>query len=175
VPEEVSMLEHRLDEKDPERSKKLFLGFIAASIVVAITVGLVSLIPSREQEESDMLREAFREGSAEFEALTRRIIAETDYRNTTESTIPLGTVMMSIAGTLKNRSDKVITGLQVTVAVLDVKGGVIKERAMVVIPSEKAELAPGEELRTVVRMDGFTQNDGRAGVKWKVTAIRVAE
>jgi hypothetical protein len=169
------MLDNRLNERDPERLKKLFFGFIAASALVALTIGLISLIPSQGQQESDMLKEAFREGSAEFETLTRRIIAETDYRNTMESPIPLGTVMMSVAGTLKNRSDKVITGLQVKVAVLDLKGAVIQERAMVVIPSEKAELAPGEEMKTVVRMDGFTENDGRAGVKWKVTAIRVAD
>jgi len=122
-----------------------------------------------------MLEGAVREGSDEFAALTRKIIAETDYDNTLESPIGLGTVMMSVAGKLRNRSDKVITGLEVKVAVLDMKGIAMQEKKFIVVPTERDQLGPGEEMRTVVRMDGFSQNDGRAGVKWKVTAIKIAD
>lgn len=169
------MLDDSLNKKNPNNRKTLLFGFVFASIIVAIAVGLLTLIPSREQKESEMLEGAVREGSAEFERLTKKVVAETDYENTVESPIGLGTVMMSVAGKLRNRSDRVITGLEVKVAVLDIKGATIRERKMIVVPTERPLLAPGEEMKTVVRMDGFSENDGRSGVKWKVTAIKVAE
>jgi len=169
------MLDDSLKKTGVNRAKALLIPLVAASIIVALSIGLFLLISSRKQQDSEMLEGAVREGSAEFATLTRKIIAETDYENTLESPIGLGTVMMSVAGKLRNRSDKVIVGLEVKVAVLDMKGIAMQEKKFIVVPTEKEQLAPGEEMSTVVRMDGFAENDGRAGVKWKVTAIKVAE
>jgi hypothetical protein len=169
------MLDDSLKKTEVNRAKTLLIPIVVASIIVALSIGFFLLISSGQKQESEMLEGAIREGSDEFATLTRKIIAETDYDNTLESPIGLGTVMMSVAGKLRNRSDKVIIGLEVKVAVLDIKGVAMQEKKFIVVPTERDRLAPGEEMSTVVRMDGFSQNDGRAGVKWKVTAIKIAE
>ena len=150
--------------------------FIAALLIgialIAGAVYLISLKPSTFEEKQLSIEGAFREGSPEFEALTKRIAIQTDENNTTESPIGLGTIVMFISGDIKNLSDKTLTGLEINVGVLDFYGNIIKEKTLVVIPEQVERLEPKKIMDVTVRIDGFEKAQDRASIRWKVTAIR---
>lgn len=150
--------------------------FIVAFIVAAGAVGgalwLISLQPSMEEQIKQGIEGAVRPGSPEFEALTKRIVIQTDADRTMESPIGLGTIVMSIAGQIKNLSDKTITGLEINVSVIDTFGKPIKDKTLIVVPNQYQRLQPNEVADVVVRIDGFDPDADRANIRWKVTAIK---
>ena len=79
---------------------------------------------------------------------------------------------MNIAGRLRNNGDKVITGLEIKVSVVDISGKVIKDNTLLVVPNQKKTFAPKEQMDVTVRIDGFRPDDDRANIRWKVTAIK---
>lgn len=154
-------------------NKTLLVAILVAVLVVAGGVLLIwKLQPSMEEQQSQALTGAVREGSPEFETLTKRVIAETDEENTWQSPVGTGGIMMNIAGRLRNNSDKVITGLEINVSVVDITGKVVKDKTLVVVPMQKKTFAPKEQINVNVRIDGFRQDDDRANIRWKVTAIK---
>jgi hypothetical protein len=78
------------------------------------------------------------------------------------------------AGTIRNKGTKVINGLEVNVAVVTQFNEVLKEKRVLVVPTQRPELGPGETIDITLSVDGFNKNDDRANIRWKVTAIRVA-
>ncbi len=153
-------------------------GFLAAIVIAVLVVaGGVGLIwkfqPSMEEQKKEVLEGAFREGSPEFATMMRRIIAETDPDKTWESPLGTGYLMMNIAGRIKNFSDKTLTGLEVQVSVIDQFGKTVKDKRVIVVPTQQATLEPQGVMDVVVRIDGFNKDDDRARIRWLVTAIKV--
>jgi len=150
--------------------------FIVAFIVAAIAIGgliwLMSLKPSMQQQVEQNMDGAFREGSPEFVALTKKIVIQTDEDRTMQSPIGLGTIVMSIGGKIKNITGKTVTGLEINVAVIDTFGKPIKDKTLIVVPNQYAKLNTDEVADITVRIDGFDPKDDRANIRWKVTAIK---
>lgn len=159
-------------DKQPKGINKYMLIAVAAALViVGGIVFLVSRIPSDSEQQVQVLEGAFREGSPEFEALTKRIVAETD--EATQATTPLGMVLMTVNGKIRNNSDRVITALEVRVTIVDAKGNPVKDRVVLVVPGNGfEEFKPKQELKVSVSIDGFKETDDRADIRWKVTAIK---
>lgn len=164
--------------ENPEPKKGINKTFIAAFLVGAVLVGGVvfGLFKFRgatvEEQKSRVFEDALTEGSADFEALTRRIVIQTN--EATQATTPLGAVLMTARGTIRNNSDKVITALEVKVSILDEKRNPVKEKSVIVVPGEKfLKLEPRQEVELSVSIDGFKEGDDRADIRWKVTAIKV--
>ena len=153
-------------------SKAFIISAIAALLLVVGAIAIWSLIPSQATIEQTALEGAYREGSPEFEALTKRIIIQTDQNRTTESPTALGNIMMTIPAKITNRTDKTLTTLEIKVGVVDTKGQVIKEKTMLVVPKQQTSLAPGEAMNVIGVVEGFEATDDRANVQWKVTAIK---
>ena len=82
---------------------------------------------------------------------------------------------MGITGRVKNKGNKMIDGLEVNVAVVDQFNQVLKEKRVLVVPTQQEQLAPGETIPITLTIDGFDRNDDRANIRWKVTAIRTPE
>jgi hypothetical protein len=121
-----------------------------------------------------MLNGAYREGSPEFAEITKDIIISTDDR-TVESPTGMGTISMFINGKIRNKGTKTITVLEVNVGVVTQFNKVLKERRIVVVPVQQSTLAPGETIPITLTMDGFTKDDDRANIRWKVTAIKTKQ
>jgi hypothetical protein len=152
---------------------KIFIfALLAAVLLVAAGIGLWSLKPSIAGMEEEALEGVHREGSPEFEEVTKRILVKPDMNRTTESPTALGTIMMSIPAVIHNRSDKVLTTLEVNVGVIDQKGKVLKEKTYLVVPREQPYLGPNQAVSTTAVVEGFGRDDDRANVKWKVTAVK---
>lgn len=152
---------------------KIFIfALLAGVLLVAAGIGLWSLKPSIAGMEEEALEGVHREGSPEFEEITKRILVKPDMNRTTESPTALGTIMMSIPAVIHNRSDKVLTTLEVNVGVIDQKGKVLKEKTYLVVPREQPYLGPNQAVSTTAVVEGFRRDDDRANVKWKVTAVK---
>ena len=154
-------------------NKSFLIAILIAVLLVAGGVLLIwKLQPSMQEQQEQALSGAVREGSPDFDALTRRIIAETDEDNTWQSPVGTGGIMMQIAGRIRNNGDKVVTGLEIKVSVVDISGKVIKDKTLVIVPIQKRKLAPKEQMNVTIRIDGFAPDDDRANIRWKVTAIK---
>lgn len=154
-------------------NKSLLIAIAVAVLVVVGAVGaLIVFQPSYEEQKSQQLAGAVREGQPEFEALTKRIVAETDEDGTWFSPVGTGTIMMSIAGRIKNNSDKVVTGLEIRVSVLDFGGKVVRENTVTIVPTQQKRLEPKSQMNVRVQVEGFKPEDDRSSIRWKVTAIK---
>jgi hypothetical protein len=154
-------------------NKSFLIAILVAVLVVAGGIFLIwKFQPSMEEQQAQALTGAVRAGSPEFDAITKRIVAENNEDETWFSPVGTGGIMMQIAGRIRNNSDKTLTGLELNVAVLDSFGKVVKDNTLLVVPNQKAKLAPKEQMNVTVRIDGFRRDDDRARIQWKVTAIK---
>jgi len=160
---------------DWSEKRKIVVAFIVAFLVVGALIAVISSIPTSQEIERRSLEGAVREGSPEFEALTKKISIANDDDNTLESPTALGTITMALSGRIRNMTGKTITGLEIKVSVVDRMNNPIKEKKLVVVPTQKESLLPEEVMPVRFTIDGFKKEDDRAMVRWKVTAIKVKE
>lgn len=150
----------------------LFGAVLAVLVVVGIVTGVV-LMPTPEEEKQAVLEDSFKEGSPEFDEYTKQIVISTDPERLIESTTGLGDIIMQIGGSIYNRGDKTITGLEISVGMINSKGELIRDKKVLVIPKEYPELKPKETIDVSVNVPGFEPDDDRANARWKVTAIKL--
>lgn len=148
---------------------------IGALFGIAVIGGLIVIAmqrPSMDDQKAAILADALHEDSPEFQKITKDIIISTS-DNTVESPNAFGTISMFITGTIRNKGERTIDGLQVNVAVVDSFNQTIKEKRVLVVPTQIGQLGPGESIPITLSLDGFNKKDDRANIRWKVTAIRV--
>ncbi|HMO82270.1 MAG TPA: hypothetical protein PKD24_15945 [Pyrinomonadaceae bacterium] len=164
-------------QKFNEETKRSYTGYLIGGLIgiVAIGVGvwLLTLQPSMEEQKSAVLDGSYREGSPEFEELTKDIIIST-HRDTVESPNAFGAISMFIKGNVRNKSEKTFNGLEINVAVVDEFEEVVKEKRVLAIPTQAPRLEPDTTIPITLSIDGFKRSDDRANIRWRVTAIRVA-
>jgi hypothetical protein len=152
---------------------KIFLvALVIGILIVSAVVGFFALRPTQQQIVSEQLGGAVREGSPEFEALTRRIAIQTDEQNTTQSPTGMGTIVMMIAGRIRNYTGRTLTGLEVKVTVVDQLGNPVKDKVVAAVPMQQEKLEANESMPVRVMIEGFDKDDDRAMIRWKVTAIK---
>jgi len=159
------------NEKKIGINKGLIIGALIGLVVVAVGIWLMSFRPSVEDQMATILEGSYREGSPEFDEVTKDIVISTDDR-TVESPNGFGNISMFIVGKIRNKGPKVINALEVNVAVVDQFNAVLKEKRVLVIPGQRSSIGPGEVIPITLSLDGFGKNDDRANIRWKVTAIR---
>lgn len=168
-------MESFLEER--EQKKRSGLAFLTGGLAGAVVIGLViwyfAQQPSMEQQVENILAGSHREGSSEFNEVTKDIIISTG-ENTVESPNAFGTISMFITGRIRNKGTRTVNGLEVHVAVVDRFNEVLKEKRVLVVPTQQAQLGPGEVIPITLSLDGFDKRDDRANIRWKVTAIRTA-
>jgi hypothetical protein len=160
-------------KEKPKTSYNILIGAILVAVLfVAGFILLLYMRPSEKSIQQKALETSLKPGSPEFEALTRKIVISTDENRLMQSPTALGTIMMSIGGNLKNLTGKTLTLVEVNVAVVDMKGNVLKDENVLVIPRQSETLADREEVPITATIEGFKKEDERANFRWKVTAIK---
>jgi hypothetical protein len=159
--------------EEPKRGfSPLFVGgVIAALVFIGISVWILSFKPSMEDQTDRILQGSYHEGTPEFAELNKDIIISTD-ENTVESPTGMGTISMYIRGNAKNKGTRNITVLEVNVGVITQQNQVLKEKRVLVVPTEQPHLGPDETIPITLSIDGFDRRDDRASIRWKVTAIK---
>lgn len=170
-------METLFQEPNKEKgSKKILIAALAIAVLaVAAIIALISLKPSQTVVEQDYLKGAYREGSPEFQTLTKKIVCQTIENATTSSPTAMGTKMMSIGGTIQNFTGKTLTGLELKVGVVDTFRSVVKERTVTVIPTQREQLDNNQTMPVRVNIEGIDPNADLANITWKVTAIKTGD
>lgn len=153
--------------------KALILGGIVGIVLLGAGIWLLTRQPSMDDQMANILEGSYHEGTPEFAAITKDIVISTA-DDTVQSPNAFGTISMYIGGKIRNKGDKVINGLEINVAVIDSFNKVLKEKRVLVVPTQRPQLAPGEMIDIHLEIPGFDRQDDRANIRWKVTAIRVA-
>lgn len=163
-----SLLERREEKKG--NYKVYTLGALIGIVSIGLTIWLL-IGPSMQEQMESILQGSYREGAPEFALLTKDIIISTG-DNTVESPNAFGAISMFIQGNIRNKGNRVINGLEVNVAVVNQFNDVLKEKRVLVVPTQQPRLMPGETIPITLSLDGFSKKDDRANIRWKVTAIR---
>ncbi len=164
------------EEKKSGINKGFLIGGLVGIVLIAIVVLIAMQRPSMEDQKAAVLADALREDSPEFQEITKDIIIGTDPDKTVQSPNTLnGSITMWITGNIRNKGSRTLNGLEVNAAVVDQFNQVLREKRVLVIPTQRELLGPGESIPITLSIDGFTREDDRANIRWKVTAIRAAQ
>ena len=162
----------------PEEKRGINKVFIAAALigvaVIGAVIGVLSLRPSSEEQAAQILEGSLREGSSRFAELTKDIIISTD-KNTIESPMAMGTISMFIVGRIRNKGTRTLNALEINCAVVTQFNQVLREKRILVVPTQVPRLGPEDIIPVTLSLDGFAKDDDRANIRWKVSAIRVEE
>ena len=161
---------------EPQEEKKgfnwiLVIGSLVGLVIIGVVVLLLMQQPSIDDQKAAILEGSYREGTPEFDGITKDIIISTA-DDTVQSPNAFGTISMYIHGTIRNKGNRVINGLEINVAVVDTFNKVLREERRLVVPTQRPQLGPGETIDVRLEISGFTPKDDRANIRWKVTAIR---
>ena len=161
---------------EPRESKKgfnwtLVIGSLVGMALVGAAIGLLMQQPSMDDQKAAVLEGSFHEGSPEFEQITKDIVISTS-DDTVQSPNAFGSISMYIKGRIRNKGNRTITGLEINVAVVDTFNKVLREKRILVVPTQVSQLAPEEIIPVSLEIAGFDRKDDRANIRWKVTAIR---
>ena len=147
-----------LFEKEPKKgiNKTYLVGGLIGLVVVAAVIAAAMLLQgkSMDEQKQDVLADALREGSPQFEEVTKDIIIATG-DNTVESPNAFGYISMFITGKIRNKGTRNINGLEVKVAVVDQFDQTLKEKRVLVVPTQVQLLGPGESIPITLAIDGF--------------------
>ena len=160
----------------PAEKRSVNKVFIAAALVGVAVIGaaifVLSLRPSAQEQVTQILEGSLREGSPEFAELTKDIVISTD-KNTIESPMAAGTISMFIRGKIRNKGTRTLNALEVNCAVVTQFNQVLREKRILVVPTQVPRLEPEDIIPVTLTLDGFAKDDDRANIRWKVTAIGV--
>jgi hypothetical protein len=152
--------------------------FVGAILVALVLIGGIILLLSRRPPVDDQMAQlvasAYHEGAPEFADLSKDIIISTDDR-TVQSPTGLGTISMYIYGKIRNKGTRTIDILEINVAVITQFNQVLKEKRILVVPVQQPTLDPGQTIPVTLALEGFSKDDDRANIRWKVNAIRAAK
>jgi hypothetical protein len=169
------MMESLLPKEENRGINKTFI--VAILIALAVIAGLVFLLsrkPPVNDQMAQLVASAYHEGTPEFADLSKDIIISTDDR-TVQSPTGLGTISMYIYGKIRNKGSKTIDILEINVAVVTQFNQVLKEKRILVVPVQQPTLEPDQLIPVTLALEGFSKDDDRANIRWKVTAIRAAK
>ena len=152
-------------------NKIFIVGAMIAAAAIGVTIWALSFRPSMEDQKAQILEGSYREGTPEFAALTKDIVISTS-NDTVQSPNAFGSISMYIRGRIRNKGTKLIDALEVNCAVVTQTNEVLKEKRVLVVPTQQPVLEPEQTIPISLTLDGFSKNDDRANIRWKVTAIR---
>ena len=75
-----------------------------------------------------------------------------------------------VVASFKSASNSVFRSLSCSITPFN---KVLKEKRILVVPTQVPRLAPEEIIPVTLSLDNFSKDDDRANIRWKVTAIRV--
>jgi hypothetical protein len=163
-------------QKEEKRgmNKTFAVAIFIALVIIAGAIFLLSRKPPVDEQAANLVANALHEGSPEFAELSKDIIIATDDR-TVQSPTGLGTISMYIYGKIRNKGKRTIDVLEINVAVVTQFNQILKEKNILVVPVQQPTLAPDQSIPVTLALEGFSKDDDRANIRWKVTAIRATK
>lgn len=161
--------------REPElRWPLILVAAVATTLLVLVMAGVLHLAqtrPAARPAVEPRLEGAIRPEMPEFERLREKVVVEQQVA--TETPRPPGDLTVEINATVRNNTERTLSGLEVRGAVLDAQRSALRERTVVVVPARQTALEPGEAIGVRVLLEGIRPEAARAGVLMEVTGVRV--
>lgn len=161
--------------KEPElRWPVLLVAAIITTFIVLVTAGALKLTlpkPAASPAAQPRLEGALRTQMPGFERLREKIIVG-ELTATESPGLPNDDFAVEVIATVRNTTDRSLSGLEMRGALVDARGAVVRERTAVVIPARQTALDPGEAIAVRILLEGVRPEAGRAGVLMEVAAVR---
>lgn len=164
--------DRRLEEPESRRTLIIVVA-VAAAVVIALFFYLLMRAGGSSGGGDPRVAGAIRAGSPEFEQYKTQIVL--DSPEATEAKRALGDTVMSLSTTVRNLSNRTLTGLEIRGAVVDHQGQPVKERTVIIVPTRQAELAPNKTMPVTMMLEGMKDTDDRANIKMEVAAVKFKE
>lgn len=162
--------DRRLESSESHRTLIIVVAVIAA-VVIAIVFGFLMWAVSSGPSVGVTLQGAIRPGNPEFEKNAPNIVL--DEPEGFEAKRALGDLTMTLRTTVRNLTGKTLSGLEIKGSVLDYEGKPVKEKTLIVIPSERQpELPPNKTMQAQMMLDGMKDTDPRANIKMEVVGFK---
>jgi hypothetical protein len=163
--------EKSLDGSEDSRRKLIIIVAIIAALVIAVFFYFLMRASSSGGNVDPVLEGAIRAGSPEWVQDYSKIVL--DEPEADEAKRALGDIVMNLQTTVRNFTGRTLSGLEVRAAVVDHQGKAVKERTLVVVPSNRQrELESNKTMVVAVRLDGMKDTDDRANIKMEVTGFK---
>ena len=168
----MAALERDIAEEDSSRRKIVIIVAVLAAVLIAGLFYLLMRVSGRGANPPVRLEGAIRPGSPDWEKYGKLIFL--DNPEADEAKRPLGDIVMPLRTTVRNFTGRTIIGLELRAAVVNQQGKAIKERTVIVVPSQQQpELAPNQTMPARVLLDGMSDTDDRANIKIEVTGFKL--
>ena len=110
-----------------------------------------------------------RAGSPDFEKFQPLI--KIDDLEADESARPIGDIVMTLRGTVRNFTGRTLNALEIHAAVVDLDGKPVKERTLMIVPARQPTLDHNQTMMAQVLLEGIDKNATRANIKMEVTGF----
>ncbi len=117
-----------------------------------------------------LLEKALRPGAPEFEQYREQIAIEQLVG--TEKLHPFNNLAVEMTATVRNKTGRTISGLEMRGAILDAQNSTVRERTVVVIPTRQTALEPDEAINVRILLENLNKDSERARMAMEVTGIR---
>ena len=170
----------KTNNDDVEASRRKI--FIGAAIVSALLIAGLVFWATRSgtsgtngTTQQPRLEGAIRADSPEFAQVRDKIVVEPEPDKATESTRPVGDIVMTLHPKVRNFTGRTITGLELRAMVVDLDNQPVRQRTKIAVPNAEtglAELEPNKVIMVPILMEGFRKEDVRANIKVEVTGVK---
>ena len=116
------------------------------------------------------LERALQPGQPEFEQFREQIVIEQLVG--TEKVHPFNNLVVELMATVRNKTGRIISGLEMRGAILDAQNSTVRERTVVVIPARQTVLEPDEAINVRILLESISKDSDRAHIVLEITGIR---
>lgn len=167
----MAFSDQQISEPDGSRRKIIIIVAIVAAVILA-TLFYFLMRASTTRAPDPLLPNAIRAGSPEWATHASKI--HVDAPEATEAKRALGDIVMNLQTTVRNFTGRTVTGLEIKGSVVNRQGQAVRERTMVVIPTQQQpELEPNRTMLVMIQLEGMTDADERANIKMEVTGFTI--
>ncbi len=161
--------------REPDLRWPIYLvAAIITALIVLMIAGVMHLAltrPAVGPPAERRLEGAIRPGMPEFEQFREKIVVE--QLEAAKVPRPLRAVAVEVNATVRNTTDRTLSGLEMRGVVLDRQRSPHAERTVVIVPARQTALEPGEAIGMRILLEGIHPEAERAGVLMEVSGVRV--
>jgi hypothetical protein len=115
------------------------------------------------------LEKALQPGQPEFDQFREQIVIEQLVGR--EKVHPFNNLAVEMTAIVRNKTGRIISGLELRGVILDTQNSIVRERTIVVIPARQTVLEPDEAINVRILLESISKDSDRAHMVLEVTGI----
>jgi len=160
--------------REPElRWPIVILAALITAAIALLAAGMQYVVmtqPYVNPYSAPRLERALQPGQPEFEKFRKQIVIEQLVG--TEKVHPFNNLAVEMTAIVRNKTGRIISGLELRGVILDTQNSIVRERTIVVIPARQTVLEPDEAINVRILLESISKDSDRAHVVLEVTGIK---